>query len=1142
MSRRTNFSIEKDERFTNIITETQTVVDKLTVGGLIDPSGMVFDEQTTRPFDPTATDKGLLWVSAGAPNTLFYTNDAGTDFDILAAAVGVTGGANVGVGGVGVFDALAGTTMNFRNINDAGSGRITVALDGVNDEVDLDVDEASLNLASIGGSLDLTSQVIGTLPVANGGTGAAAPLTNDRVIVSSAGAFAETAALTDGQLVIGSTGAAPVVAALSAGDGIDVTNAAGSITLAADLKTLGGIAIEGTELALSLSDTAITGTLAVGDGGTGATTLTDGGIVLGSGTGPVTVTAQPTNGQLLVGSTGSDPVLATLTGGDGMDVTNAAGSITLAADVTADSGIIIDGASALALDLSASAIVGTLAVADGGTGAATHTLNNILTGNGTSAVQSSGVVVDGSQNITNVLSIEGQSGGPLAITTLGGQNITLTPNGAGIVRINADLDVTGTTTTINSANLLVEDNHILLNKNYTSTGVQDGGVCVVNSAVFAAGTINGSAFASTTTVDVDNAASFATNDLIVISGANNVDNDGIYEVASVTATTITIESVVDTSVTNIAKSAFVTDATIAGSIIKANLSIIRTGVAGEWEIGVSSTAPVTYNDIITSGGTGTISLTTQVSGILPVANGGTNSSAALNNDRVMVSSAGSVVEAAALTNGQLLIGSTGAAPAVGSITAGDGLDIALGAGTITLAADLKTLGGIAIEGTELALSLSDTAITGTLAVGDGGTGAITLTDGGIILGSGTGPVTVTAQPTNGQLLVGSTGSDPVLTTLTGGDGMDVTNAAGSITLAADVETNGGIVITGGGELSLDLGASAITGILAPVDGGLGLDASATTGAVSFAAGTASVGTLSVANGGTGATTLTDGGIVLGSGTGAVTVTAQPTNGQILVGSTGVDPVLATITAGDGMDVTNAAGSITLAADLTANGGIVFDTGEMKLDMDGSAIIGNLAVANGGTGVGTLTDGGILLGSGTGPITQTAQPTNGQLLIGSTGVDPVLATLTAGSNIGIVNAAGTITINNTAASANIAYQLVNNQVDVGDTTYTTIAHFTWDDSRYSGYTSGVLIFELDQTGVTAGNELDIRLRATVGADAGTDLGADTGAGTATAITFENLSLTDGGGLSGDNRVELQVRRGSGGTGNPQIYGVTMQWTT
>ena len=69
----------------------------------------------------------------------------------------------------------------------------------------------------------------------------------------------------------------------------------------------------------------------------------------------------------------------------------------------------------------------------------------------------------------------------------------------------------------------------------------------------------------------------------------------------------------------------------------------------------------------------------------------------------------------------------------------------------------------------------------------------------------------------------------------------------------------------------------------------------------------------------------------------------------------------------------------------------------------------LPVASGGTGVSTLTDGGLVLGSGTGAVTSLGQATNGQLVIGSTGADPVLATLTGGSNITVTNTAGGISI-------------------------------------------------------------------------------------------------------------------------------------
>ena len=93
-----------------------------------------------------------------------------------------------------------------------------------------------------------------------------------------------------------------------------------------------------------------------------------------------------------------------------------------------------------------------------------------------------------------------------------------------------------------------------------------------------------------------------------------------------------------------------------------------------------------------------------------------------------------------------------------------------------------------------------TDVSGTLAVANGGTGATTLTDGGVLLGSGTGAVTATAVLANGELLIGDNSGDPTVATLTAGDGIDVTNGAGSITIAAEDSTasNKGVVIVAGG--------------------------------------------------------------------------------------------------------------------------------------------------------------------------------------------------------------------------------------------------------------------------------------------------------------------------------------------------------
>ena len=98
----------------------------------------------------------------------------------------------------------------------------------------------------------------------------------------------------------------------------------------------------------------------------------------------------------------------------------------------------------------------------------------------------------------------------------------------------------------------------------------------------------------------------------------------------------------------------------------------------------------------------------------------------------------------------------------------------------------------------------------------------------------------------------------------------------------------------------------------------------------------------------------------------------------------------------------------------------------------------LTVANGGTGATSLTNGGVLLGSGTGAITALGQATNGQLVIGSTGGDPVLATLTQGSNISITNTAGGIEIGATGLGSGTVQSVSASGVKNGLTLTSTLS--------------------------------------------------------------------------------------------------------
>lgn len=115
--------------------------------------------------------------------------------------------------------------------------------------------------------------------------------------------------------------------------------------------------------AAELSSLTLDTALAVAQGGTGASSLTDGGVLLGSGTGAITATAVLADGEMLVGDGSTDPAIesgATLRTSIGVgtgdspqftDLTLTGGDITLTGAAT-DIDVIDNNASALSIDAS----------------------------------------------------------------------------------------------------------------------------------------------------------------------------------------------------------------------------------------------------------------------------------------------------------------------------------------------------------------------------------------------------------------------------------------------------------------------------------------------------------------------------------------------------------------------------------------------------------------------------------------------------------------------------------------------------------------------------------------------------------------------------------------------------------------------
>ena len=119
------------------------------------------------------------------------------------------------------------------------------------------------------------------------------------------------------------------------------------------------------------------------------------------------------------------------------------------------------------------------------------------------------------------------------------------------------------------------------------------------------------------------------------------------------------------------------------------------------------------------------------------------------------------------------------------------------------------------------------------------------------------------------------------------------------------------------------------------------------------------------------------------------------------------------------------GDISGSGDLNINGNITgssvsASTGKFTtVDIDGGSITGitDLAVADGGTGAGTFTDGGVLLGSGTSAITAMSVLADSEMIVGDGSTDPVAESgATLRTSIGVGTADNVVFSNVSGAAA------------------------------------------------------------------------------------------------------------------------------
>ena len=339
-----------------------------------------------------------------------------------------------------------------------------------------------------------------------------------------------------------------------------------------------------------------------------------------------------------------------------------------------------------------------------------------------------------------------------------------------------------------------------------------------------------------------------------------------------------------------------------------------SATTADWETPTTGTVTLINTGTGLTGGpittTGTISLIVPVS----IANGGTNSTVALNNNRIMVSSGGAIVEASALTNGQLLIGSTGTSPVAAAITGtANQVIVTNGAGAITLSLPQN----IAPSSSPSFASLSLTNTTNQLVLNTGTTitlNAVTPAASIVYTIPDTGGADTFALLAATQTLTNKTLSGAIVigSTITSNTNNVTANAIFSATTTISLGT--ATAPTSGQVLTALNGTSAnwqtpTTGTVTSITAGTGL-----TGGTITTSGTIALSVpVVIANGGTNSTVALNNNRMIVSSGGSIVEGSALTNGQLFIGSTGVLPVASTLTGtANQVIVTNGAGSITLS--------------------------------------------------------------------------------------------------------------------------------------------------------------------------------------------------------------------------------------
>jgi len=417
------------------------------------------------------------------------------------------------------------------------------------------------------------------------------------------------------------------------------------------------------------------------------------------------------------------------------------------------------------------------------------------------------------------------------------------------------------------------------------------------------------------------------------------------------------------------------------------------------EDGGSITAAVVANGMLRFERSGTLTVSSMISGTGSLAIAGTGTVALAG----LTSGTANYDLAISVPSGQLLIGSTGTNP----LTLGRS-----GIGSLEVSGGLMKNGNAALGsapgGYGTATVSSGTWDNRVLQIGQSGTGTLTLmggrvsaTTGAIGSSGGVGAVVVSSGTwvNSSQLTIGG-----YLTTI-GTGSLTITGGRVSTNTHSVAFGDGsvGTVLMSGGEwnsnLALHIGRSG-SGTLA-MTGGLVTAASGTIGSLETGHGAATI---------TGGTWSTTGRLVVGgAGVGTLAISGSgATGGTVIVGGTLSRGAAGTITLGSGGTLRIGSGTTTgvLATDLLNNGSLVFAP-------SGTSVLSH---AVSGTGTLTMAGPGRLVVAGTSSLSGATTVAGGTLLVNG-GLGSTAAWVEAGGLLGGTGSiAGAITVNRDATLA------------------------------------------------------------------------------------------------------------------------------